>query len=157
MQEGYAEAAQLAEESFTVDDAFAAESTGLSEQTEESVKVEQSGYNDPSVEWYHSSTPLEHSPASSSYEEDDEDSEGTTDSDGDGEELFGTRYDGIMLTTIPEESYTRGFTAQMESVDSRRGEVTEDVPISELEEDENEQDDSFVVSSLLQPSPVSSH
>ncbi|GAA5952936.1 hypothetical protein JCM3765_003011 [Sporobolomyces pararoseus] len=112
-------------------------------------------YVDPSVEWYRTATPQDRSPATSSYEEEDE-SEGLTDSEEEGEELFSHRYDGTMLTTIEEESYTRGFTAQMEEFGSRLEEITEDVPTSDLDMDEEEReldenaagDDSF---SVLEP------
>ncbi|GAA6017164.1 hypothetical protein JCM11491_001840 [Sporobolomyces phaffii] len=90
---------------------------------------------DASVEWYHASTPLEASPVSSSYGEDDE-SEGASDSDGDAEGFF-TVYDPTMLTTIQEESYTRGFTTQMEANDSRNGGGQVDVPSSDFGEEED--------------------
>ncbi|GAA5975082.1 hypothetical protein JCM5350_004579 [Sporobolomyces pararoseus] len=124
----------------------------LSNREGQNLVPESPTYVDPSVEWYRTATPQDRSPATSSYEEEDE-SEGLTDSEEEGEELFSHRYDGTMLTTIEEESFTRGFTAQMEEIGARLDEIREDVPTSDLEEEDNEldkdaQDDSF---SILEP------
>ncbi|GAA5881555.1 hypothetical protein JCM16303_005702 [Sporobolomyces ruberrimus] len=89
---------------------------------------------DPSVEWYQSTTPIHRSPVSSSGGEDGE-SEEASDSDGEGEDLF-AGYDGTMLTTIQEESYTTSLTAQMAANDDPRArEQVDDWPTSDFGED----------------------
>lgn len=93
---------------------------------------------DPSVDWYHSSTPLERSPASSSCEEDESEEDTSTDSEDDGDGPLGTRYEGTMLTTIVEESYTTSLTVQMAANDScfEHEEEEVDLPTSELDGDD---------------------
>ncbi|GAA5897817.1 uncharacterized protein JCM6883_000830 [Sporobolomyces salmoneus] len=101
----------------------------LEPQDESKLAVHSPAYSDPSVDWYHSSTPLELSPASSSCDEEDEESE--EGSEGEGEEWSRARYEGTMLTTIPEESYTRSLTVQMEENDSIEEENQDELYLEE--------------------------